>query len=124
MGAAAKANPALAPLNGNKGSVSQGCVAVDGDAWGFKQGNTKTVSLRKPAGAKSPASPSGGKVLGGAKGKAKAVAKAGTKSAVKNFSSATGGKKSTKLVKKSSHGMTPKRAKGTTPAANPSVATL
>jgi hypothetical protein len=85
--AAAKANPPLAPLNGNKGAVAQGVVSASGDEWNFKQGATKTVSLRKAGGAVVKSGAAAAKVAGGKAGK-KADAKAAAKpasSAVKKF---------------------------------------
>jgi len=85
--AAAKANPPLAPLNGNKGSVNQGVVSASGDDWNFKQGATKTVSLRK-AGGTAVKVATAAKVVGGKAGKKaadKAAAKGPASRAVKNF---------------------------------------
>lgn len=80
--AAGKANPPLAPLGGAKGGVGQGIVNADGDCWNFKQGTTKTVSLRRATSASPTKSPAGAKVVGGAKNKAKAAAKSAAKKSV------------------------------------------
>lgn len=96
--AAARANPALAPLNGNKAGVNQGVVSADGDKWNFKSGSTKTVSLRKSSSLSPSKSPGATKVAGGVKRGAKAAAKASTKKsgAVARFTpgKATGAKHS------------------------------
>jgi hypothetical protein len=120
--AAAATNSGMAPLNGNKGSVSQGVVACAGDAWAFKESKTKTVSLRK-AGAASPkkATPGPVKATGaGKKAAAKASGKAtGSKAAA--IAKFAAGPKAKKSVSKTTPG---KKSGGKNSKATTSMTTM
>merc|ERR1712166_716104 len=71
--AGASMNMPAAPLNGNKGNVSQNVFQAAADNWNFKSGHSKTVSLRKAASpAKKAGTPTAVRASGGVK---KVVAK-------------------------------------------------
>ena len=94
----------------------QGIVAAPGDVWNFKQGGTKTVSLRKPGAASPHKTPPAGKVAGGAKGKAKASAKGKKASSSSALAKFTPGKGT--AAKKS----VPRKVGSKTPKINPGPA--
>ena len=97
--AAAKESCDMAPLHG-KGNVSQGIHHHKGDAWNFKEGNTKTVGIVEAhAGKKS--------VAGAVKVKGGAAGKRAGKAAAKGKASA--GKSASKTVDKVLK-FTPKKA--------------
>jgi len=86
--AAASMNMPAAPLNGNKGAVSQNVFSAASDNWNFKSGHSKTVSLRKAVSPKKASTPAPAKATGGA-GKAakKSVGKVSSKGgAIAKFS--------------------------------------
>jgi len=117
---AAKAGAAMnmpaAPLNGNKGNVSQNVFQAAADNWNFKSGHSKTVSLRKAASpAKKAGTPTAVRASGGVK---KVVAKGGRASTSKAAAIAkfSGSAKAKKSVSKNTPGnkSTGRNSRGTT----------
>jgi hypothetical protein len=114
--AAAASNPSMAPMK-SSGAVTQGISACAADAWSFKSGTTKSVSMRASAKAK-PATPAAAKATG-AKVAKKSVAKVGAKKSVGKFSTGkiSKAKKSVKKIAKgtpSKMSTAAKKAKSTT----------
>lgn len=116
--AAAGMNMPAAPLNGNKGAVSQNVFQAASDNWNFKSGHSKTVSLRKAASPKKAATPAAAKATGASKaapkkstgkvssGKGDAIAKFAVNKAKKSVSKSTPGKKSGGKNSKATTGVT------------------
>ena len=116
--AAAGMNMAAAPLNGNKGAVSQNVFSAAADNWNFKSGHSKTVSLRKAASPKKSSTPAAAKATGAKKaapksagkvsqaGKSAAIAKFVVNKAKASVKKNTPGKKSGGKNSKATTGMT------------------